>query len=415
MDRARVRIEKLVHGGQGLGVLPDGRKVFVWNALPDETVDLQIIRSRKDYAEAVATEVIVKSKERAEPKEENYLSTSPWQILKYDAENAHKAAIVKETFNREHIDVGDTSLRHTAKEWAYRNKMEYSFWGDDDGLHLALHKRGSRGKQVVTGSALAISAIDQAANIVLESLKRHKIRAGDLKTLVLRCNQHNKVAASLYVKQEAFPRLELPEGLQGMRVYFSNPKSPASVRTKLLYEFGQSKLIDRLLGKEFTYDTDSFFQVNLSIYEQALDNIRSYVNSGGLLIDMYGGVGSIGLSSGAKEVLIIEADDMTAKMAQENANGRAQVICMPAEKTLDLITADSQLVVDPPRAGLNPKLIAKILEVLPSTVIYLSCNPATHARDIRLLGDRYAISHFEAYNFFPKTPHIETLAILQQR
>jgi tRNA/tmRNA/rRNA uracil-C5-methylase (TrmA/RlmC/RlmD family) len=78
-----VVIDKLVHGGQGLGTLPDGRKVFVWNALPGETVRVRLTKQRKDYAEAMAEEVVVPSVERVQPRDEAYLSTSPWQIMDF--------------------------------------------------------------------------------------------------------------------------------------------------------------------------------------------------------------------------------------------------------------------------------------------------------------------------------------------
>src|SRR3989344_6438285 len=95
-----VKIEKLVHGGQGLGVLPDGRKVFVWNALPSETVQVRLARSKKSYAEGVAEEIITPSPDRIEPEEQNYLATSPWQILKSETENHWKQEITRELFQQ---------------------------------------------------------------------------------------------------------------------------------------------------------------------------------------------------------------------------------------------------------------------------------------------------------------------------
>jgi 23S rRNA (uracil1939-C5)-methyltransferase len=95
-----VVIEKLVHGGQGLGTLADGRKVFVWNALPGERVRVRIIKKKRSYAEAIAEEVVLASPERVEPLEANYLATSPWQIMTFAAENRHKADIVKELFTQ---------------------------------------------------------------------------------------------------------------------------------------------------------------------------------------------------------------------------------------------------------------------------------------------------------------------------
>jgi len=437
----KVIVTKLVHGGQGLAELPGGKKVFVWNALPGETVNVRVIKKKRSYAEAIAEEVVSASPERVEPSEENYLTTSPWQMMSFEAENKYKAEIVRDLFAHEKILLpaapteaegssqndsrGDlsTPLRFgrddafrvitAGSEWNYRNKMEYSFWGDDDGLHLALHMRGSHGKQIVTGSKLALPAIDAAANAVVAELNKLSPRAGDLKTIIVRCSQNGDAVAALYTKLESFTKIDLPAGLKGLRVYHSNPKSPASVPTKLLYELGDANLQDELLGKPFAYDVDSFFQVNLPIYEKALERIKEHCQ--GDPVDMYSGVGSIGLSVAKQAVQLIELDPATVAMARVNAEKsgvQAEVVEASTEKALEYIVADKPVIFDPPRAGLHAKVVEKCLETLPPQIIYLSCNPATQARDLALLQEKYGIEFFEAYNFFPRTPHIETLAVL---
>ncbi|HSX16005.1 MAG TPA: TRAM domain-containing protein [Candidatus Saccharimonadales bacterium] len=412
-----VTVTKLVHGGQGLGQLADGRKVFVWNALPGETVRVRIIKKKRSYAEAIAEEVLEASPERVEPREENYLATSPWQMMAFEAENRHKGEIVRELFAHEKVELPEFGdVVHDDREWGYRNKMEYSFWGDDDGLHLALHRRGSAGKQIVQSSALAIPALDAGANAVLAELQKLSPRAGDLKTVIVRVGQQGEVVASLFTKREDFHRLELPTGVKGLRVYYSNPQSPASVATKLLYELGDCTLQDELLGKPFHYDVDSFFQVNLPIYEQALAHIREHCGEDP--VDMYAGAGSIGLTVAKESVHLIELDPATAAMARVNAAAsgiRAEVVEASAEKALEYITGDKPVIFDPPRAGLHPKVVEQCLGAKPPRITYLSCNPATQARDLGLLQADYTIEFFETYNFFPRTPHIETLAVLIRR
>jgi len=414
-ELVEVKILKLVNGGQALGELPDGRKVFVWNALPGERVLVRIIKNRRSYSEAIAEEIIEPSAERISALEDNYLATSPWQIMTYAAENNYKKAIVEELFAHEQIAlpaVGD--VIHETSEWHYRNKMEYSFWGDDDGLHLALHQRGSHGKQIVQGSALALPAIDAAANALCAQLSKLNTRAGDLKTIIVRGNQNGDVVAALYTKLTKFTKLELPTELQGLRVYYSNPKSPASVPTELLDELGSVVLHDELLEKSFTYDVDSFFQVNVPIFEQALAHIKEHCTEAAI-VDMYAGVGTIGLSIASQSVDLIEIDPATAKIAGVNAaaSGLAgRVLEAPSEKALDYITADKPVIFDPPRAGLHDRVVQQVLETLPPKIVYLSCNPATQVRDLAKLQAKYVIDIFEIYNFFPRTPHIETLAIL---
>lgn len=453
-----VVIEKLVHGGQGLGALADGRKVFVWNALPGETVRARIIKKKRSYAEAIAEEILKASPERIDPLEGNYLATSPWQMMTFEAENRYKSAIVKELFTHEGVVIPNENLESSGKkvdlstsqaragfaqddravvsvgsEFHYRNKMEYSFWGDDDGLHLALHQRGSHGKQIVQGSALAMPAVDAAANAVLAELCRLNVRASDLKTVVVRCDQKGNAVAALFVKPSEFPRLKLPNAvknepwedsppkvakpvLKGLRVYHSNPKSPASVPTLQLYQLGTVRLDDSLLGKTFVYDVDSFFQVNIPVYEQALSDIKAVCMSDP--VDMYAGVGSIGLSVANKEVSLIELDVASACMADVNiceAGIDAEIVQASAEEVLGVIDGSRPIIFDPPRAGLHKKVVERCLETLPPQIIYLSCNPATQARDIFMLLQNYRLVDFKLYNFFPRTPHIETLAVLQRK
>jgi 23S rRNA (uracil1939-C5)-methyltransferase len=413
-----VVIEKLVHGGQGLGTLPDGRKVFVWGALPGEKVQVRILKGKRSYAEAIVEAVLEPSPLRIAPREANYLATSPWQILPVEAENDYKHRIVTELFTQAHVPLPEFTMTAVGDDWHYRNKMEYSFWGDEDGLHLALHNRGSHRKSIVEGSELALPAIDAAARAIVAELQKHDVRAGDLKTIIVRCSQDGTAVVSLFVKPETFVELNLPAGVQGLRVYHSNPKSPASVPTKLLYEKGDAQLHDTLLDRQFTYDVDSFFQVNLPVFEAALQRIKEYCVNADEIVDMYAGAGSIGLSVANKKVGLVELDPATADMARVNAQASAidaRVIEASTEKVLDYIVPDLPVIFDPPRAGLHDKVVARTLEVKPPQVIYLSCNPATQARDLAALAPAYDIAYFEAFNFFPHTPHIETLAVLQKK
>ncbi|HJQ08923.1 MAG TPA: TRAM domain-containing protein [Candidatus Saccharimonadales bacterium] len=412
-----VVIEKIVHGGQGLGTLSDGRKVFVWGALPGEKAAIRITKGKRSYAEAIAVQILDPSPVRTAPREENYLATSPWQIVTFSAENDYKKRIVEELFVQAHVPLPDFDMTTAGNEWQYRNKMEYSFWGDEAGLHLALYNRGSHHKTIVTGSALAMPVLDKTAQAVLAELQKHRIRAGELKTAIVRCSQSGQAVASLFVKSETFTELPLPANTKGLRVYYSNPKSPASVPTALLYELGDTMLVDDLLGRRFTYNTDSFFQVNLPVFEQALSRIKTHCQTENL-IDMYAGVGSIGLSIASKKVDLIEIDPQTAVMARQNVQASgldASVIETSSEKALEHITEGTPVVFDPPRAGLHGKVVQRTLETKPPRLIYLSCNPATQARDLAKLQDAYNVDYFEAFNFFPHTPHIETLAVLARK
>ncbi|MEO8863170.1 MAG: hypothetical protein ABI354_02500 [Candidatus Saccharimonadales bacterium] len=411
-----VKIDKLIHGGQGLGVLPDGRKVLAWNVLPGEVVQIRSTKSKKHYVEGVAENIIQASPERIDPIDDAYLSTSPWQIMSFEAENKYKQEILSEVFEREKIDYKAPIEFIAIKDSLhYRNKMEYSFWADDTGLHLALFNRGTHGKRVVEGSSIAHPAVDETASKIVEVLKAAGIRGSQLKTVIVRCNQAGEAVAALFVKDEDFPVLNgLAEVCKGIGVYYSTPKSPASVITSKLYIAGDLTLTDKIIDAKLIYDVHSFFQVNLPVFELVAERIKGLCDKSDTIVDFYSGVGAIGVSVGAS--ILVDSDKHNVAMAKRNVgNTKIEVVRATAETALDCIPSEGTLIVDPPRAGLHSKVIDQICESSPDQVIYLSCNPSTQARDLDLLKDCYDVVLLEGYNFFPRTPHIECLAVLKRK
>jgi 23S rRNA (uracil1939-C5)-methyltransferase len=337
-------------------------------------------------------------------------------MMTFAAENNYKQVILAETMQREHVQYDqEIAFYNDGQEWHYRNKMEYSFWGDDDGLHLALFHRASHGKRIITGSSIAMPAIDAVATAVCGILNKHEVRASDLKTIIVRANQKGEAVAALFVKREAFPEVaELATVCKGLAVYYSNPKSPASIITKELYVFGDITLADEISGVGITYDVNSFFQVNLPVFETAAERVKDFVSQDTNKVDMYAGVGTLALLTGA--TTMVELDPANVAMARANAAGKKlEVVLASTEKALEYITEKSSVIFDPPRAGLHAAVIDRVREVRPPKIAYLSCNPITQARDLALLQDIYTIETLVGYNFFPRTPHIESLALLRRK
>lgn len=410
-----VRITKLVAGGQGMGELPDGRRVFVWGVLPGELVESDVVREKKSYAEGIAVKIVEPSPDRVKPRDVSYLAHSPWQIMTMAAENQAKLEIVREQFGREHIETEAFPSNVIAADgdgYGYRNKMEYVFAEQDGELTLALTERGSHDPVAVDESSLALPVINVAARELLELLRDFGVTERDVRALILRSNQQGDVVAALYINHPRFKKLELTPSLKGLRIYYHNPRNRTRRGAKLVHEAGENILTDSLLGRDFSYDVHSFFQVNVPVYEGVLERIMQYVD--GPVTDMYAGVGSIGLSVANGHTTLVELDSASVAMAKLNAKGLdAEVVESSSERALDFITPDVTVIFDPPRAGLNPKIIARCLEAKPPQIVYLSCDPATLARDLARLSDGYDIVDVSIYNFFPRTPHIETLTILK--
>ena len=426
-----VKFNKITPGGQALGELESGKKIFAWGVLPGETAEVQITKSKKSFDEGFATEILEKSPNRIEPRDpESFLSTSPWQIFDFDFEQKTKQELIAESFRQEKIALNQEEIYSDGEIFEYRNKVEFSFWfekfedSDDGELNLAFFKRGGKGKIPVVGTSLAEPEINQAGQKVLEILRARKTASRDLKTLLIRANKNGEIAAQLYVKEEDFTPFSSQEieklGFKCFEIIFSNPKSPASVITKILQTSGEKNLTDSVLGVNFNYATESFFQINLPVYEKALLDMKRFIDSKKPTIDLYSGVGSIGLTIGENNLTMVEINEsavteMRANISKLGREDSARAVLAPSEKALDFIESGANLIVDPPRAGMDKKVCAKILEAEPEKIIYLSCNPATQARDAAILSKKYDIIYSRGYNFFPRTPHIENLMVLELR
>ena len=381
-----VKLDQIVPGGQALGQLADGRKVFVWGGLPGETVRIRLTKLKKSYAEAVVVEVIESSSDRIAPRDDCYLSTSPWQIMTEAAEVQHKSDLVVGSFRQVDITVPWQEIRGDGKFYHYRNKMEYSLWWDHDTARIwpAFHRRGSHQKILVKSSSIERPEIWAEAQRIIAELNANGDEARRYQSLLIRCDQAGTVSSGLFVMNQPRPIM--------------------------------APLSDQILGHSYTYSPNGFFQINLPVYELALREMQPFINTN-KVIDMYSGVGTIGLSVARDtDLTLVETDTHAYAELERNiptGNNRIHGVHAKSEEALEYITSDATIIVDPPRAGLDDKVTARILGVKPPRVIYLSCNPATQARDVaRLVGD-YDIIYNQPFNFFPRTPHIENLVVLQ--
>ena len=382
-----VKLEKTVPGGQTLGCLKYGKKVFVWGGLPGEKVELEIYKTKSSYAEGSVIKVLAPSSQRVEPRDACYLATSPWQVYDFEYENKLKNELVTEAFGQEKIELNLPPIKTDGKDFGYRNKMEYSLWYDNEQakIFLAFHKRGTHRKTPITSSSIEHPEIFSEATRVVDELNARGEQARKYQSLIVRCDQQSNVSSALFENGRPHPQM--------------------------------TNLEDKILGKKFSYSPNGFFQINLPLYEMALIEMQKFINPKLNTVDFYSGVGSIGLTI-ADSPILVESNKFAAAEAEENIRKlqltRAKMICKSAEQSLEYITSNINLVLDPPRAGLDEQVVARILETRPARIIYLSCNPTTQARDVAKLLTTHKIIHSQAFNFFPRTPHIESLIVLEK-
>ena len=211
----KVKIEKLVFGGAGLGHMDDGRVVFVWNALPCEEVEFELIKKEKTHWEGMATKILNPSPVRLAPKEAHYLSCSPWQIMTPEEENKWKIEMAKETYQKIGGFDCELELAGNDVDWGYRNKMEYSFaetvnhltpdpspCKGEGNIMLSFFERGKKVRQCIEACELANPEINRVAKVILSWINKNKIPMRSLKAMILRSNLKNEVIAALFIKDK---------------------------------------------------------------------------------------------------------------------------------------------------------------------------------------------------------------------
>lgn len=420
-----LEFKKIVGEGKALG-RSEGKVVFCYGVLPDETARVRTTFEKKNFAEAELLEIVTPSPKRVQPREDHYLSCSPWQVMEYGFQCETKKALIEDLLYQTTKETIRLDKFYGAKEtFGYRTKIEYSFTGEPGALSFAFHKRGNyREKYLLPdGCALMSPAANAAAKAVLALVNSLRLSTADVKTLIIReaKNPGSRVAA-LFLKRRD---IEIPEtkleGLDGFLAVYSDPVSSVSQVDGFVKTWGNDFVTEEILGGKYSYGFDCFFQNNMELFAEALNEIRGASFKCGKLVDLYSGVGVIGLhlKDLAGQVLAVESSESSANYAALNAvNNRAdnfKIVCSLSEKTKDdLFEGTDLLVVDPPRAGLHNKVIKRIMEILPKRIIYLSCNPITQGRDAAFFLEKYKLVRAAGFDFYPNTPHAETLMVFER-
>lgn len=385
-----IKIDKFIPGGQSIGTLSSGKKAMLWGALPGEIItEYEVMKEKSTYLEAIAVKISQSSPHRVAPLDDCYLATSPWQILDYNYELESKHELLLEIFRQQKIPLDDVKIAEVQtdnRDFYYRNKMEYALYYDhaDQQIHLAFRARGTHRKIIVNQSSLERPEIWQRAQAIIAEMNQRGDEARNYQSLLLRCSQDGQVSGGL-----------IPNGRK--HPVFDN-------------------LQDNILDRSYSYSPNGFFQINLPVYELALQEIKQHITTTKVL-DLYAGVGTIGLSVARdRDLALVECDKSAYRELENNCrNTAAHPVLAKSEDALDYIQPDQTVIVDPPRTGCFSTVIEKFLAVEPPIIIYLSCNPITQARDIAALLPKYRITKVVPYNFFPRTPHLENLVILEHK
>ncbi|WP_018615099.1 23S rRNA (uracil(1939)-C(5))-methyltransferase RlmD [Segetibacter koreensis] len=456
-----VVMEKYAAEGKSLARV-EGKVIFVENTIPGDEVDVLLQKNKKDWAEGVVVHFHKYSDLRVEPFCQHFgvCGGCQWQMLPYHQQLKYKQQQVADNLTR----IGKVNLPEimpiigAEQTTRYRNKMEYTFSNKRfllaEELHNPLisadenvagfHARGYFDKVVpIIECHLQSEPTNFLRLAVVKYAKEHNIshydirnHTGYLRNLLIRIATTGEIMVNVVVGYEdekiLFPLLEFiqknfPEITT--LLYTINTKRNDSLFDLQPQVFsGKGYIIEKLEDFEFKISPKSFFQTNTSQGEKLYKITRDFAELNGTqtVYDLYCGTGSIGIfvSRLAKRIVGVEMVEDAIEDAKENA--RLNNLKNSAFFTGDVIDVcngeffnnegrPDVIITDPPRAGMHEKLVKKLLEISAPIIVYVSCNPATQARDLALLSEKYEVTKIQPVDMFPHTLHIENVVQLKLR
>jgi len=456
-QRFTLEVSHIAFGGKGLAK-PDGFAVFVDKAVPGDVVEVQITRKKKNYAEARVVELLEPSSDRigAECPYSGYCGGCKWQFLDYEKQLAYKQQHVAEALV--HIGQIESAWVHetipSKQLFGYRNKMEFSCsdrrWVlpdemDRDDLDrtfaLGLHVPGTFNKVIDTEVCLLhppmgndiLAHIRQAikrSDLPVYGLKSHE---GYWRFVMLRNSAfHGHWMVNLVTSFEDTKTVttlahalmeQYPDVVSVINNITARKSSVAIGETEQLVA-GESFLKERIGSFEFIISANSFFQTNSVGAQTLYDTAKDYAELQGheTVLDLYSGTGTIAiyLAGSAKRVIGIEQVESAVRNAERNCLinnvSNCRFVQGDIKEKLPQLTEKPQVVViDPPRAGMHKDVVQQILKLAPERIVYISCNPASLARDVAILSEAYDLLEVQPVDMFPHTYHIEAVAKLTRR
>ena len=444
-DDIELRIDSLGSEGQGVGRY-EGMAVFVPFALPNELVKAHIIKVAKNYAVGKLIKVIEPSKVRREPRCSSFTRCGGCNLMHMDyaAQLEYKRGLVENAFARiakiEGVHVENTIGMD--EPYHYRNKAAFPFAMVDGRMCFGFFAPRSHRLIPIDGCFIEQEPLYNVASAVHCWAEENDIQpydeetgSGTIRHVVSRITTSGDIMAVIVTKgrPKKLNKLVdmLKERCEGIKSIILNRND---VETNVIfgrsYEtlWGEDTLTENLCGFEFSVSAASFLQVNPVQTECLYAQVEAFLpeKDGFEAIDVYCGTGTISmiLSKRAKHVTGIEnikpAVEDAARNAERNGAGNADFICSDAAEALpELIekgTRPDVIVIDPPRKGCDKAVLNAITGSAVQRVIYVSCDPATLARDVRILVDGgYSIQKVQPIDMFPQTAHVETVCLLVRR
>lgn len=441
-------IEDVIFPNKGIAYIED-KKVIVKNAIKGQKVKVRITKKRRDKIEASIEDILERApieKEAACP-HFGICGGCTYQTLPYDEQLKLKQNQVKRLLNHAGIEGYEfLDIVPSPSEYSYRNKMEFSFGDVEKGgdLALGMHKKGSFYEMVtVEGCQIVDEDFTKIMMKVLEYFKERKVpfyhnrrHEGYLRHLVVRKSAKlGEILVNLVTSSQMemdlsglvkeILELKLEGEVKGILHTINDSLADVvqSDETRILY--GQDYFMEEILGLKFKISAFSFFQTNSLGAERLYSVVRDFAGStkDKIIFDLYCGTGTIAqiMADVSKKVIGIEIVEEAVKAAKENAklNGLDNCEFIAGDvltKVDELKDKPDLIILDPPRDGIHPKAIHKIINFGAPQMIYVSCKPTSLARDLKVFVENgYKVEKVQCVDMFPHTPHVETITLLYRR
>lgn len=448
--------------GKSVGKAPDGRVIFLTNAVPGDVVDVMTTKKRKAFFEGVATHFHTLSDKRTEPVCEHFgvCGGCKWQHMGYEHQLHFKQKEVENNLKRiGNIELPDiTPILGSKEQYFYRNKMEFSFsdsrWLTPEEINsdieiedrnaLGFHIPGMWDKildikkchlQQDPSNAIRLEVKNFANENGMTFFNPRK-QEGLLRTLMIRTSSTGEIMVLIqFFEDDEENRTLLLNHLKEKfpeitsLLYVINSKGNDTIYDQEVICFaGRDHIFEEMEGLQFKINAKSFYQTNSEQAYELYKITRDFAGLTGdeLVYDLYTGTGTIAqfVSKNAKKVVGVESVPEAIEDAQANAlrnnisNAEFFVGDMKNVFNNEFIEAHGQpdvIITDPPRDGMHKQVVEQLLLVAPPKIVYVSCNSATQARDLALMKEKYEVTKVQPVDMFPQTHHVENVVLLEKR
>ncbi len=448
--------------GKTIAKAPDGRVIFISNAVPGDVVDVQTFKKRKAYFEGKAIAFHTYSDKRTEPKCQHFgvCGGCKWQDMDYKYQLEYKENEVLNNLKRiGHIELPEvTPILGSAEQYFYRNKMEFSF-SDSRWLTLEeiqsdndLGDRNALGFHIpgMWDKILDIEKCwlqEDPSNAIRNSVKAFAVehgleffntrqQTGFLRTMMIRTASTGDIMVLIqFYKEDVANRESLlnyiadtfPQ-ITSLQYVINGKANDTIYDQEVICYRGQDHIFESMEGLKFKINAKSFYQTNSQQAYELYKVTRDFADLEGheLVYDLYTGTGTIAqfVAKQAKKVVGVESvpDAITAAKANAQLNGITNVEFYVGDmknvfndEFIKKHGHPDVIITDPPRDGMHKDVVQQLMTIAPQKIVYVSCNSATQARDLQMMDAIYKVTKTQAVDMFPQTHHVENVVLLERR